>query len=98
LCEGDTLLFASDGFAELLDAEDRPLGYPRAAAAFGEAARAATAREVVERLGAIAADYRGARPLCDDITFLAVRVTARAGQGDGRAAGVGHRGRRRASR
>jgi hypothetical protein len=74
LAPGDTLLFASDGFAELLDPDGRELGYARAAAAFREAARDASAREVVERLGESAAAFRGARPQDDDITFVVVRV------------------------
>lgn len=38
--------------------------------AFGDA----TAREVVERLGAAAAAFRGTRPQDDDVTFFVVRV------------------------
>ena len=76
LAAGDTLLFASDGFAELLDPEGRELGYPGAAKAFLAAARGESAHAVVDRLGASAAAFRGARPQDDDITFVVVRVTA----------------------
>ncbi len=71
---GDTLLFASDGFAELADADSRQLGYDGASAAFRRAAQAATAGEVIERLLAEAAAFRGMQPQEDDVTFLAVRV------------------------
>jgi len=76
LSPGDTLLFASDGFAELFDSEGRELGYSGIAATFREAARGSSAREVVDRLGAAAAAFRGARPQDDDVTFVVVRVAA----------------------
>lgn len=75
LAPGDTLLFATDGFAELLDPEGRELGYSGVAGAFLEAARGGSARAVVERLGAAAATFRGTRQQDDDITFVVVRVT-----------------------
>lgn len=73
---GDTLLFASDGFAELLDPVGRALGYDAVSAAFRDAAAAQSAREVIDRLDAIATKFRGVRPLADDITLLVVRVRA----------------------
>lgn len=76
LAPGDTLLFATDGFAELLDPEGRDLGYSGVAEAFRDAARGIGAHEVVERLGAAAAAFRGTRPQDDDITFVVVRVAA----------------------
>ncbi len=76
LSPGDTLLFSSDGFAELLGPDGRELGYSGAAMAFREAARGSTAREVVDRLGTTAATFRGNRPQDDDITFVVVRATA----------------------
>jgi serine phosphatase RsbU (regulator of sigma subunit) len=76
LSPGDTLLFASDGFAELCGQDGTELGYPRAAGAFGETAGAASAREVVERLAAVAENFRGERPQEDDVTFVVVRVSA----------------------
>ncbi len=72
---GDTLLFASDGFAELLDPDGHQLGYAGAAEAFRWASQGATAAEVVERLGTSAAAFHRTRPLDDDITFVVVRVT-----------------------
>jgi sigma-B regulation protein RsbU (phosphoserine phosphatase) len=79
LRSGDTLLFASDGFAELLDPEGRELGYDGVADAFRAAARTAGAREVVDRLAAAAGAFRGARPQEDDVTFFVVRVEAAGG-------------------
>ena len=74
LAPGDTLLFASDGLAELLDPRGRELGYPGVSALLREAAGAGSARGVVDRLGTAAAAYRGSRPQDDDMTFLVVRV------------------------
>lgn len=71
---GDTLLFASDGFAELENADGRQLGYEAVAAAFRDAAGVATARDVMSRLEAAANLFRGACPPGDDITFVVVRV------------------------
>ncbi len=76
LAPGDTLLFASDGFPELRTVAGDELGYDGAARAFREAASAATAREVVEALGAALARLRAGRPLEDDVTFVVVRVEA----------------------
>jgi len=72
---GDTLLFASDGFAEQLDLADNPLGYERMAEAF-RAAADAPACELVDRLLARAAAWRGEREQGDDITFVVVRARA----------------------
>lgn len=74
LADGDTVLFASDGFAELSNAAGRQLGYDGATAAFRRCAQAPTASEVIERLLAEASHYRGAHPQGDDITFVVVKV------------------------
>jgi len=71
---GDTILFASDGFAELADPAGRQLGYDGVVESFRRAARAATASDVIERLTADIAAFRGSRPQDDDITFVVVRV------------------------
>jgi serine phosphatase RsbU (regulator of sigma subunit) len=70
---GDTLLFATDGFPELLDPEGKPFGFDGAAEAL-RAAGGAPAREIVERLTAAAATWRRGREQADDITFVVVRV------------------------
>ncbi|HWM89440.1 MAG TPA: SpoIIE family protein phosphatase [Thermoanaerobaculia bacterium] len=71
---GDTLLFASDGFAEQLDPGDNNLGYERLADAF-RASVSLPARELVERLLSWVTAWRGEREQDDDITFVVVRVT-----------------------
>ncbi len=70
---GDTILFATDGFPELLDPEGKPFGFDGAAEALRDAG-GAPAREVVERLTATAAAWRRGREQADDITFVVVRV------------------------
>jgi serine phosphatase RsbU (regulator of sigma subunit) len=71
---GDTMLFASDGFAELLDPDGNVLGYEGATGAFREAAGGESAREVLDRLAEKAVSFRGARAQDDDITFVVIRV------------------------
>jgi serine phosphatase RsbU (regulator of sigma subunit) len=73
LAPGDTLLLATDGFAELLDPAGSSLGFDGAAEALRGAAGVA-ARDVVERLAAAAAAWRRERELADDITFVVIRV------------------------
>jgi serine phosphatase RsbU (regulator of sigma subunit) len=74
LAPGDTLLFASDGFAEQLDPADRPLGY-EALAEVLRATAAVPAAELAERFLARVAAWRGEREQGDDVTFVVVRVT-----------------------
>ncbi len=73
---GDTLLFASDGFAEQSRSDGRQFGYDGVAGALKAAGAEADAQAVVTRLLAIAREFRGAEPQQDDITLLVVRVTA----------------------
>jgi len=71
LAPGDALLLSSDGFPELVGEAGEPLGYEEARARFAAAAAAeADAEALVARLRRGAADWRGARPLADDLTFL----------------------------
>jgi serine phosphatase RsbU (regulator of sigma subunit) len=72
---GDTVLFATDGFAELLDPGGAALGFDGAAQALREVA-GAPAAEVVTHLRATAAAWRRDREQADDITFVVVRVQA----------------------
>jgi hypothetical protein len=76
LGEGDTILFASDGFAELLDTNDRELGYVAATQAFRAAAEAPDATQVLDRLLATVDAHRGQRALADDVTFFVARVVS----------------------
>jgi serine phosphatase RsbU (regulator of sigma subunit) len=75
LAPGDTLLFASDGYAEQLDPADQPLGYERLAEVF-RASAGLPAGELVERLLARVAAWRGEREQGDDITLVVVRATS----------------------
>ena len=74
LAPGDTLLFASDGFAEQLDLAEDPLGYERMAEAL-RASAGLPARDLVDRLLAQVAAWRGEREQGDDVTFVAVRAS-----------------------
>jgi hypothetical protein len=74
LAAGDTVLFASDGFAELRNPAGRQLGYDGATAAFRRCAQAPTANEVIEHLFAEVTQFRTAHPQDDDITFVVVKV------------------------
>jgi len=73
LAPGDTLLFATDGFHELLDPADNALGFEGAKEALRRAA-CVPANEVVARLTADVSAWRGDREQDDDITFVVVRV------------------------
>ncbi len=75
---GDTLLFASDGFAELANAEGRQLGYDGVAEAFLTAVHVLSPTEIMAAgimmsLCQKVTAYRGAIPAGDDITFVVVR-------------------------
>jgi serine phosphatase RsbU (regulator of sigma subunit) len=73
LAPGDTLLLASDGFAEVLDPTGGPLGFDGASEAFRRAA-GGPAQQVVDSLGAAVAAWRGEREQTDDVTFVVIRV------------------------
>lgn len=73
LAPGDTLVFASDGFAEQLDPAGQPLGY-EALADVLRASADLSAGALAERLLARVADWRGEREQGDDVTFVVVRV------------------------
>lgn len=74
LVPGDTLLFASDGYAEQLDLTDNPFGYERLAEVFRGVA-GLPAGALVDRLLANVAAWRGEREQGDDITLVLVRAT-----------------------
>ncbi|HYC93309.1 MAG TPA: SpoIIE family protein phosphatase [Thermoanaerobaculia bacterium] len=75
LASGDTVLFLTDGFPELMNDAGQQLGYTAALDAFAEAARGATASAVIESLAAFAARWHGEAPPNDDVTFVVARVT-----------------------
>ena len=77
LAPGDTLLFATDGLAEMLSPDGTPLGFDGAAEAFRYAC-GGTAQEVIDALLAKTASWRGGREPMDDMTLVAVRIGERA--------------------
>jgi serine phosphatase RsbU (regulator of sigma subunit) len=69
LAPGDTLLFMTDGFPELLNGDGEPLGYSRVRSLF-EGMAAGAPKEIIQRLSTEAASWNGGRQLEDDITFV----------------------------
>ena len=74
LASGDTVLFLSDGFPELMNDVHQQLGYSATLDAFGEAARGADANAVIESLVTFSSRWHGDAPPNDDVTFVVVRV------------------------
>jgi serine phosphatase RsbU (regulator of sigma subunit) len=74
LAAGDTVLFLTDGFPELMNDAGQQLGYGAALEAFAEAARGASAAAVIEGLAAFAARWHGDAAPNDDVTFVVVRM------------------------
>ena len=74
LAAGDTVLFMTDGFPELMNHTGQQLGYAVALDAFADAARAVTASAVIESLAAFAARWHGETAPNDDVTFVVVRM------------------------
>ncbi len=74
--EGDAVLLATDGLVELLDPEDRELGYEEAASTFSRVGAASAGDAVaglLERVGA----WASGRPLEDDLTLMVLRRQVR---------------------
>jgi serine phosphatase RsbU (regulator of sigma subunit) len=74
LQSGDTVLFLSDGFPELMNDAAQQLGYTGALEAFAAAARAGSAQDVIASLADVARKWHGEAPPNDDVTFVVVRV------------------------
>ena len=74
LAAGDTVLFLSDGFPELMNDAGQQLGYSAALDAFAEAAREESASAVIESLATFSRRWHGEAPPNDDVTFVVVRV------------------------
>lgn len=72
--DGDTVLFLTDGFPELMNDAGQQLGYAAAYAAFAAAAVASTAEGVIAALADTARKWHGDAPPNDDVTFVVVRV------------------------
>ena len=71
---GDTVLFLSDGFPELMNDAAQQLGYTGALDAFAAAAKAASAQGVIAALEHVARQWHGEAAPNDDVTFVVVRV------------------------
>ena len=76
LVAGDTVLFMTDGFPELQNANGQQLGYAAAIDEFIAAAKGTTADDVIASLAAAAKRWNGERPPNDDVTFVVVRAKA----------------------
>ena len=74
LAAGDTVLFLSDGFPELMNEAGQQLGYSAALDAFAAAATAVNADAVIAALSECARAWHGDTPPNDDVTFVVVRV------------------------
>ncbi|HUJ13696.1 MAG TPA: SpoIIE family protein phosphatase, partial [Thermoanaerobaculia bacterium] len=74
LAPGDTMLFMSDGFPELMNASGQQLGYGAAVEAFAAAAKAEDAAAVIASLQSTARNWHGDQPPNDDVTFVVVRA------------------------
>jgi serine phosphatase RsbU (regulator of sigma subunit) len=74
LAAGDTVLFLSDGFPELMNDAGQQLGYAAALDAFAEAAGGESASAVIESLATFAKRWHGDAPPNDDVTFVVIRV------------------------
>jgi serine phosphatase RsbU (regulator of sigma subunit) len=71
---GDTVLFLTDGFPELMNDDGQQLGYEATVDAFAEAAKEASADEVITSLAATARAWHGEGAPNDDVTFVVVRM------------------------
>jgi len=74
LASGDTVLFLTDGFPELMNDAGQQFGYTAALEAFASAARAETADGVIATLAEIVRRWHGDGAPNDDVTFVVTRV------------------------
>jgi len=72
LSSGDTLLLMSDGFIELFNKRDEILDFPRAKSYFMEIADRSP-DEIITHLNKVADQWRGTKPLKDDMTFVVLK-------------------------
>jgi len=70
---GDTLLLMTDGFPELLNGNEDPLGYPRVQELF-ESCASRDPEGVIAELSAAADQWTGGQPPADDITFVVMKA------------------------
>jgi sigma-B regulation protein RsbU (phosphoserine phosphatase) len=75
LAAGDLFVFCTDGVSDALDARKREFGPERLLEVI-HASRQKTAREVVDAVFEAVQDFRGEVPANDDMTAVAIRITA----------------------
>ena len=72
---GDVFVICTDGIFEAMNADNEEFGSARLMETV-RASRTATAREIVDRVFAAVQEFRGDEPPNDDMTAVAVRITA----------------------
>ena len=75
VASGDTLLFLTDGFPELMNDSGQQFGYAATLDAFASAARGATANDVIAALTKVVQRWHGDKAPNDDVTFVVARVS-----------------------
>jgi len=70
---GDVLLLMTDGLADLLNAKDENLDYPRVLECFEKSATLPP-KAIIDNLLAQADEWRGSNPQQDDITLIVIRM------------------------
>ncbi|MGB5552957.1 MAG: SpoIIE family protein phosphatase, partial [Thermoanaerobaculia bacterium] len=71
--QGDTVLLMTDGFPELMNLEQEPLGYERASSLFREVADE-TPEEITSHLAEAAQEWTRGKPPVDDLTFVVLKM------------------------
>jgi len=74
VASGDTVLFLTDGFPELMNDAGQQFGYAATLDAFAIAAREKTAGGVIASLTECVREWHGDAPPNDDVTFVVARV------------------------
>jgi serine phosphatase RsbU (regulator of sigma subunit) len=70
---GDTVLLMTDGFPELQNPEQEPLGYEKASSLFRAAAGGAP-EEITTQLAGAAQEWMKGKPPVDDLTFVVLKM------------------------
>ena len=73
LREGDTVLLMTDGFPELMNPDQEPLGYERASSLFREVAEG-TPEQITSHLAEAAEAWTRGQPPADDLTFVVLKM------------------------
>jgi len=73
--QGDCFIFCTDGVFEAMDAEGHEFGTERLMRTIAKA-RGGTARDIVNAIFDEVAQFRGGTPANDDMTAVAIRITA----------------------